>query len=166
MVQTFGHGGRGDGDTGRIAGGVGPATAFLAKQAALPLLGTSALPQLPASYLAQASPRALPPHLRPLHASPAPPACPQAAKEGVTAAASRYAAARSLLGLVGPLMWASTALDLLFVSIGTDWSRVVKAVFALAQIRLLRTYGFSAAGSAVSASGGGSGSGGSGAPLG
>lgn len=80
----------------------------------------------------------------------------QAAKEGVTAAASRYAAARSLLGLLGPLMWASTALDLLLVSVGTDWSRVVKAVFALAQIRLLRTYGFSAAGASISSSPGGS----------
>lgn len=78
----------------------------------------------------------------------------QVAKEGVTAAASRYAAARSLLGLLGPLMWASTALDLALVSVGTDWSRVVKAVFALAQIRLLRTYGFSAAGSSISSSGG------------
>lgn len=67
----------------------------------------------------------------------------QAAKEGITAAASRYAAARSLLGVLGPLMWASTALDLLMVSIGTDYARVCKAVFALAQIRLLRTYGFS-----------------------
>lgn len=43
------------------------------------------------------------------------------------------------------------ALDLLLVSIGTDWARVVKAVFVLAQIRLLRTGGFSAGG----ASGGG-----------
>lgn len=68
----------------------------------------------------------------------------------MTAATARYAAARSLLGLLGPLMWASTALDLLLVSVGTDWSRVVKAVFALAQIRLLRTYGFSAAGSSIS----------------
>ncbi len=75
----------------------------------------------------------------------------QAAGEGITAAASRYAAARSLLGVLGPLMWASTALDLALVSIGTDYSRVVKAVFALAQIRLLRTYGFS---SSYGASGG------------
>jgi uncharacterized protein YaaW (UPF0174 family) len=70
----------------------------------------------------------------------------QAAKEGITAAASRYAAARSLLGIVGPLMWASTALDLLLVSIGTDWVRVAKAVFALAQIRLLRTGGWTEGG--------------------
>ena len=65
----------------------------------------------------------------------------------MTAAASRYAAARSLLGVVGPLMWASTALELLLVSIGTDWGRVCKAVFFLAQIRLLRTHGFSSGGS-------------------
>ncbi|EFN58408.1 hypothetical protein CHLNCDRAFT_140343 [Chlorella variabilis] len=72
----------------------------------------------------------------------------QAAKEGITAAAGRYAAARSLLGVLGPIVWASTALELLYVSVGTDWSRIVKAVFALAQIRLLRTYGFSAGGGA------------------
>lgn len=69
---------------------------------------------------------------------------PQAAKEAITAAAGRYAAARSLLGVLGPLLWASTALELLSVSLGTDWSRIVRAVYALAQIRLLRTHGFSA----------------------
>lgn len=60
----------------------------------------------------------------------------------MTAAASRYAAARSLLGFIGPLVWASTALDLLWVSIGTDWARVVQAVALIAQIRLLRTQGW------------------------
>ena len=55
-----------------------------------------------------------------------------------------------MLGLLGPLVWASTAFDLLKVSIGTDWSRVVKAVFALAQIRLLRTHGFTAGASSGS----------------
>lgn len=66
----------------------------------------------------------------------------QAAQSGFTAAASRYAAARSLLSFVGPLLWASTAIDLLMVSIGTDYARVVQAVFTLAQIRLLRTGGW------------------------
>lgn len=82
------------------------------------------------------------------HAAPHPLHALQAAKEGITAAAGRYAAARSLLGVLGPIVWASTALELLYVSVGTDWSRIVKAVFALAQIRLLRTYGFSAGGGA------------------
>jgi uncharacterized protein YaaW (UPF0174 family) len=67
----------------------------------------------------------------------------QAAKEGITAAVGRYAAARSLLSVLGPLVWASTAFELLSVSMGTDWSRVVKATFCIAQIRLLRTYGWS-----------------------
>ena len=83
----------------------------------------------------------------------------QAAKDGITAAASRYAAARSLLGVVGPLVWASTALDLLWVSVGTDWTRVVRAVFTLAQIRLLRTQGWVNPGAGM-----GSGSGSSGIP--
>lgn len=67
---------------------------------------------------------------------------PQAAQQGLTAAAARYAAVRGALALLGPLMWASLAVDLVNVSLGTDYARVVKAVFALAQIRLLRTRGF------------------------
>ena len=39
-------------------------------------------------------------------------------------------------------MWVMLGVDLARVSLGTDWARIVKAVFALAQIRLLRTYGF------------------------
>jgi uncharacterized protein YaaW (UPF0174 family) len=35
-------------------------------------------------------------------------------------------------------MWASTIADLAAMSIGTDYARVVRAVFTLAQIRLLR----------------------------
>lgn len=66
----------------------------------------------------------------------------QAAQRGLTAAATRYAAARTVLSLVGPIMWASTFVDLARMSIGIDYSRVVKAVFMLAQIRLLRTDGW------------------------
>jgi len=66
----------------------------------------------------------------------------QAAHKGLTAAATRYAAVRSLLGFIGPVMWASTLLDLAKMSIGTDYARVVKAVFMLAQIRLLRMRGW------------------------
>lgn len=65
-----------------------------------------------------------------------------AAQRGLTAAASRYAAARSVLAFLGPLMWASTFLDLARMSIGTDVARVVKVVFMLAQIRCLRTSGW------------------------
>ena len=66
----------------------------------------------------------------------------RAAQKGLTAAASRYGAARSLLTVLGPIMWAVTAIDLAKMSIGCDYARVVKAVFALAQIRLLRTDGW------------------------
>ena len=65
------------------------------------------------------------------------------ASSGLTAAAARYAAARSILSLVGPVMWALTMADLARMALGSDWARVVKVVFALSQIRLLRTYGFS-----------------------
>ncbi len=67
----------------------------------------------------------------------------QAAQQGLTSAAARYASARSMLAVTGPLMWAMLGLDLALISLGTDYARVVKAVFALAQIRLLRTQGFS-----------------------
>lgn len=66
----------------------------------------------------------------------------RAAQKGLTAAASRYGAARSLLSVLGPIMWAATAIDLARMSIGCDYARIVKAVFALAQIRLLRTDGW------------------------
>jgi uncharacterized protein YaaW (UPF0174 family) len=66
-----------------------------------------------------------------------------AAKQGLTGAVARYTAARSLLSLVGPLMWASAIADLAWMSIGTDYARIVKVVFVLAQIRLLRTSGWS-----------------------
>ena len=65
-----------------------------------------------------------------------------AAQRGLTAAAARYAAARGVLSFVGPVMWAATLVDLARMSIGTDYARVVKVVFALAQIRLLRTRGW------------------------
>lgn len=50
--------------------------------------------------------------------------------------------------MVGPAMWAWLGIDLALKAIGTDYSRVVQAVYALAQIRLLRTYGFSGPGTA------------------
>jgi len=64
------------------------------------------------------------------------------AQRGLTQAATRYGAARSLLSVIGPLLWAVTAVDLAKMSIGCDYARLVKAIFALAQIRLLRTDGW------------------------
>ena len=67
----------------------------------------------------------------------------QAAQKGVTVAAARYSAVRGALGMLGPAMWALLGIDLALKAIGTDYGRIVRAVFALAQIRLLRTHGFS-----------------------
>ena len=50
-------------------------------------------------------------------------------------AAARYGAARSALGLLGPLAWAWLGADLMLRALGTDYCRVVRAVFALAQVR-------------------------------
>ncbi|KAK9822234.1 hypothetical protein WJX81_003153 [Elliptochloris bilobata] len=66
----------------------------------------------------------------------------QVAQHSVATAAARYGAARSALGLLGPLAWAWLGADLALRALGTDYCRVVRAVFALAQVRLLRTNGF------------------------
>ena len=39
------------------------------------------------------------------------------------------------MSLLGPLMWGWLATDLALKSIGTDYARVVRAVFLLAQVR-------------------------------
>ncbi|CAL8466741.1 g6277 [Coccomyxa elongata] len=66
----------------------------------------------------------------------------QAASNGLTRAAARYSAVRGALGMLGPLMWACLGADLALKSLGTDYGRLVRAIFALCQIRLLRTRGF------------------------
>ena len=66
----------------------------------------------------------------------------QAASNGVTRAAARYGAVRGALGMLGPLMWACLGADLALKALGTDYGRLVRAIFALCQIRLLRTQGF------------------------
>ena len=40
-------------------------------------------------------------------------------------------------------MWAIFGAELALAAIGTDYGRVARAVFALAQVRLVRTHGFS-----------------------
>jgi len=53
------------------------------------------------------------------------------------------AAGRGALGGAAPALWAVFAADILLKSCGTDHARLARAVFALAQVRLLRTGGFS-----------------------
>ncbi len=61
-------------------------------------------------------------------------ACPQAAQRSLTAATARYAALRGALSLLGPLMWGWLAVDLALKAIGTDYARVVRAVFLMSQV--------------------------------
>jgi uncharacterized protein YaaW (UPF0174 family) len=67
----------------------------------------------------------------------------QAAQKGVTSAAARYSALQGAMSAVGPLLWAWLGMDLALKSIGTDYGRIARAIFALAQVRLVRTAGFS-----------------------
>ncbi len=66
---------------------------------------------------------------------PPPPSREQAAQHSLAHATARYAAARGALSLLGPLMWGWLAADLALKAIGTDYARVVRAVFILAQVR-------------------------------
>lgn len=59
----------------------------------------------------------------------------QASQQGLTSAAARYGAARGMLSVLGPAMWALFAGELAVKSIGTDYGRVVRAVYTLAQVR-------------------------------
>lgn len=67
----------------------------------------------------------------------------QAARNGMAATAARYGTVRGALGVLGPMMWGWLAVDVALKAIGTDYGRIARAIVALAQIRLLRTYGWS-----------------------
>lgn len=60
------------------------------------------------------------------------------AGRGMAATAARYGTARTVLGFIGPVMWAWFAADLGWRTIATNYSRVIPAIYLLAQIRLSR----------------------------
>lgn len=66
----------------------------------------------------------------------------QAAHQGFTSAAAKYSTTRGVLSFLGPAMWVWLGMDLALKAIGPDYTRVVKVVACLAQIRLLHTHGF------------------------
>lgn len=68
-----------------------------------------------------------------------------AARQGLVGAASCYMAFQRTSMLLGPLLWGTFLADIVIRSVGTDYARVVKAIYAFAQIRLLRTYGWTQA---------------------
>ncbi|KAG6544293.1 hypothetical protein Mapa_014296 [Marchantia paleacea] len=63
-----------------------------------------------------------------------------AAKQGLMGAAKRYLTVRSAMSVLGPMLWGTLLADMLISAVGTDYTRVVRAICALAQIRLMRTY--------------------------
>ncbi|KAG0471008.1 hypothetical protein HPP92_015554 [Vanilla planifolia] len=63
-----------------------------------------------------------------------------AARKGLAGAASRYLGLRSLMSLLGPLLWGTFLAEVVIQSLGTDYARILRAIYAFAQIRLTRTY--------------------------
>ncbi|KAG0583487.1 hypothetical protein KC19_3G140200 [Ceratodon purpureus] len=68
-----------------------------------------------------------------------------AARQTLAGAATRYMTLRSTMMVLGPLLWGTFLADVVIRSIGTDYARVVRAIYAFAQIRLSRTYGWTRA---------------------
>ena len=62
----------------------------------------------------------------------------QTAQRGMTASAARYGAVQGAFTFLGPLLWTWLLADLGWRAISTNYSRIIPAVFALAQIRLTR----------------------------
>ncbi|XP_057804207.1 uncharacterized protein LOC131019634 [Salvia miltiorrhiza] len=62
-----------------------------------------------------------------------------AARQGLKAAAARYLGIRSVTQLFGPLMWGTLLADVFIQMLGTDYARILRAIYALAQIRIYRS---------------------------
>ncbi|KAH6832266.1 hypothetical protein C2S53_005615 [Perilla frutescens var. hirtella] len=56
-----------------------------------------------------------------------------AARQGLKAAAVRYLGLRSVTQLFGPLMWGTLLADVFIQMLGTDYARILRAIYALAQ---------------------------------
>ncbi|XP_058078499.1 uncharacterized protein LOC131226791 isoform X2 [Magnolia sinica] len=65
-----------------------------------------------------------------------------AARQGFSYATSRYLGLRSMMMLLGPMLWGTFLADVVIQMIGTDYARILRAIYAFAQIRLTRTYGW------------------------
>ncbi|KAL2478848.1 hypothetical protein Fot_47862 [Forsythia ovata] len=64
-----------------------------------------------------------------------------AAKQGLKVAATRYLGLRSIAQLLGPMMWGTLLADVVIQMLGTDYARILRAVYAFAQIRIYRSHG-------------------------
>lgn len=63
-----------------------------------------------------------------------------AARQGLAGAASRFLGFRSLTMLLGPVLWGTFLADVVIQMLGTDYARILRAIYAFAQIRITRTY--------------------------
>ncbi|XP_031280072.1 uncharacterized protein LOC116138507 isoform X1 [Pistacia vera] len=63
-----------------------------------------------------------------------------AAKQGFAGAATKYLGFRSMMAFLGPIMWGTLLADVVIQMLGTDYARVLRAIYAFAQIRITRTY--------------------------
>lgn len=61
------------------------------------------------------------------------------ASRGMAVNAARYGAVRSVFAVLGPTLWMWFLADLGWRAIATNYGRIIPAVFALAQIRLIRS---------------------------
>lgn len=43
--------------------------------------------------------------------------------------------------LLGPMLWGTFLADIVIQMLGTDYARILRAIYAFAQIRITRTYG-------------------------
>ena len=75
------------------------------------------------------------------------------AQASASAAAARYGLARGALAAASWASWALLAADLAVKAVGTDYARLSRAVIALAQVRLVRTYGWEHGGGGVGGGG-------------
>uniref|UniRef100_I1QPE2 Uncharacterized protein n=1 Tax=Oryza glaberrima TaxID=4538 RepID=I1QPE2_ORYGL len=56
-----------------------------------------------------------------------------AARQGLARAASRYVGLRSVMTFLGPIMWGTLLADIVIQMLGTDYARIVQAIYAFAQ---------------------------------
>nr|XP_043632252.1 uncharacterized protein LOC122603578 isoform X2 [Erigeron canadensis] len=57
-----------------------------------------------------------------------------AAKQGLAGAASRYLGVRSIMVLLGPMLWGTFLADVVIQMLGTDYARILRAIYAFAQV--------------------------------
>ncbi|XP_035546781.1 uncharacterized protein LOC109012098 isoform X3 [Juglans regia] len=58
-------------------------------------------------------------------------------KKGLSGAASRYLGFRSMMALLGPVLWGTFLADVVIQMLGTDYARILRAIYAFAQLQAL-----------------------------